>query len=78
MALRAHECLRLRDLSRTDLVIDADGLPWFLEANVAPGMTETSLFPQAAEADGLELGLLYRDLVQVAATRGAGQEMPEE
>jgi D-alanine-D-alanine ligase len=32
-------------------------------------MTETSLLPQAAEAAGLELGLLYRDLVHAAASR---------
>lgn len=42
----------LSGLSRTDVVIDAEGTVWFLEVNVAPGMTETSLMPQAmAEAD---------------------------
>ena len=50
-ALTAHRALDLRDLSRTDLVVDADGTPWFLEVNVAPGMTETSLLPQAAAAN---------------------------
>ena len=34
--------LGLRDLSRTDLIVDPDGEPVFLEVNVAPGMTETS------------------------------------
>ncbi len=42
-----HVLLGLRDWSRTDMIVDADGRPWFLEVNVAPGMTETSLFPQA-------------------------------
>ncbi len=62
-ALAAHRALGLSRLSRTDLVVDADGTPWFLEVNVAPGMTETSLLPQAAEAAGYELGPLYRSLV---------------
>ena len=62
-ALAAHTALGLSRISRTDLIVDADGVPWFLEVNVAPGMTETSLLPQAAEAAGYELGPLYRALV---------------
>ena len=62
-ALAAHAALGLARLSRTDLIVDADGTPWFLEVNVAPGMTETSLLPQAAEAAGYDLGTLYRALV---------------
>ena len=62
-ALTAHGALRLARVSRTDLIVDEVGTPWFLEVNVAPGMTETSLLPQAAEAAGYELGPLYRALV---------------
>ena len=51
-ALAAHAALGLRDLSRTDLVVDPYGRAWFLETNVAPGMTETSLFPQAVTPRG--------------------------
>jgi D-alanine-D-alanine ligase len=68
-AVTAHTALGLRDLSRSDLVVDADGVPWFLEVNVAPGMTETSLVPLAAEAAGIELGVLCRDLLAAAAAR---------
>lgn len=64
VAVAAHRALELRHLSRTDLIIDRDGRPWFLEVNVAPGMTETSLFPQAAEAGGHHLPTLYRQLVE--------------
>jgi D-alanine-D-alanine ligase len=64
VAVAAHRALGLRHLSRTDLIIDGDGRPWFLEVNVAPGMTETSLFPQAAEAGGHHLPELYRRLVE--------------
>jgi D-alanine-D-alanine ligase len=68
-ALMAHAALGLRDLSRTDLIVDDTGQPYFLEVNVAPGMTETSLFPQAAAAAGLDLGSTWRDLVERAASR---------
>ena len=66
VAVAAHRALGLRHLSRTDLIVDADGEPWFLEVNVAPGMTETSLLPQAAEAGGHHLPTLYRQLVEAA------------
>lgn len=68
-ALTAHRVLGLRDLSRTDFVVDDAGTPWFLEVNVAPGMTQTSLFPQAVVTAGLELGEVCRDLLTVAAQR---------
>jgi D-alanine-D-alanine ligase len=71
LALRVHEVLGLRDLSRTDLIISDDGDPVFLEANVAPGMTETSLVPLAIEAAGWSLGKACADLVRIAAGRGA-------
>ncbi|KWW97855.1 D-alanine--D-alanine ligase [Carbonactinospora thermoautotrophica] len=69
-AVTAHQVLGLRDLSRTDLIIDEQGRPWFLEVNVAPGMTETSLLPLAASAAEIDLGTLYRDLLHVAENRG--------
>lgn len=68
-AVTAHRTLGLRDLSRTDLIVDADGRPWLLDVNVAPGMTETSLFPQAVQSAGLDLGVLARDLLTVAVDR---------
>lgn len=69
LALDMHVLLGLRDLSRTDIVIDAAGVAWFLEVNVAPGMTETSLFPQALVAADLGLGALVADLVSAAVAR---------
>jgi D-alanine-D-alanine ligase len=59
----AHRALGLRDLSRTDLIIDPQGEAHFLEVNVAPGFTETSLFPQAISAASLDLGTICRDLL---------------
>jgi D-alanine-D-alanine ligase len=68
----AHVSLGLRDLSRSDLIVDSDGVVWFLEVNVAPGMTETSLVPLAVEAAGLDLGGLFVDLAAGATLRLAG------
>lgn len=70
VALNMHLLLGLRDWSRTDVIVDSDGQPWFLEVNVAPGMTETSLFPQALAAADLGLGALTAELVLAAVARG--------
>jgi len=69
MALNVHVLLGLRDWSRTDLIIDAGGRPWFLEVNVAPGMTETSLVPQALSAADVRLGEVMAELAEAAVSR---------
>jgi D-alanine-D-alanine ligase len=69
IALLAHEHLGLRHLSRADLVVQPDGTVTFLEVNVAPGCTETSLLPQAVEAAGLDLGEVFADLAAMAQRR---------
>ena len=66
VAITAHRALGLARLSRADLIVDQDGVVHFLEVNVTPGMTETSLLPQAAEAAGHNLGTLYRSLVEAS------------
>jgi D-alanine-D-alanine ligase len=66
VAVTVHRSLGLRHLSRTDVIVDVDGVPWVLEANVAPGMTETSLLPQSIEADGRSASMVYRELVEAA------------
>jgi D-alanine-D-alanine ligase len=68
-AVLAHRTLGLRDLSRVDFIVDADGTPWFLEANVIPGLTETSLLPLAIEASGTDAGTVYSGLVRAASER---------
>lgn len=68
-AVGAHQALGLGDLSRTDIIVDAEGRPWLLDTNVAPGMTETSLLPQAVQAAGMDLGVVARDLLTNAAAR---------
>ena len=70
VALNVHLLLGLRDWSRTDVIVDSAGTPWFLEVNVAPGMTETSLFPQALAAAEVGVGDLVAELVDAAVSRG--------
>jgi D-alanine-D-alanine ligase len=68
-ALTVHRTLGLRDLSRVDIILDNEGRAQVLDVNIAPGMTETSLFPQAVEAAGRDLGDVYHEIAQQALTR---------
>ena len=71
-SLTAYGVLGHRHLSRVDLIIDADERPWFLEANVSPGMTETSLLPMALEAAGLDQSAVYAGIVERTLTTSQG------
>lgn len=71
LSLAVHRSFELRDYSRVDLIVAEDGMPQVLEVNVAPGMTETSLFPQAVEAAGLTLGGVFARLVDRAVERSS-------
>lgn len=59
-ARRAFSALKLRGYARIDFRLDPHGQPWCLEANTLPGMTPTSLIPQAAVA----AGVLFPDLCE--------------
>ncbi|CAM2149754.1 D-alanine--D-alanine ligase B [Pararobbsia alpina] len=59
LARRAFEILGCSGWGRADFMLDADGNPYFLEVNTAPGMTDHSLPPKAARA----VGISYADLV---------------
>ena len=69
VALAAHVALGLRDISRTDLIVDASGIVHFLEVNVAPGMTATSTLPMAMRAADMDLGACGVALLERAAQR---------
>lgn len=70
VAERVHALLGLRDLSRVDIMVGADGVPQVLEAAVTPGLTETSTFPLAVTSAGLDLAQVYATLVANAKKRG--------
>jgi D-alanine-D-alanine ligase len=65
VALLAHQALGCRDLSRVDFVVPPQGEPILLEVNTLPGMTPTSLFPDAAKA----VGISFPDLVSLLVER---------
>lgn len=69
LAVSAHRLLGLRDISRTDAIIDRNGIVHFLEVNVSPGLTETSLLPMAVEAADRSLGDVFSGLVERAIAR---------
>jgi D-alanine-D-alanine ligase len=69
VALLAHQALGCRDLSRADFVVPQQGEPILLEVNTLPGMTPTSLFPDAAKAAGLSFPALVSLLVERAFGR---------
>jgi D-alanine-D-alanine ligase len=69
VALAAHAAFGLRDLSRSDLIVDGEGTVWFLEVNVAPGFTETSTVPLSVQAEGADLGTLVASVVTAASRR---------
>jgi D-alanine-D-alanine ligase len=71
VAVLAHEALGLRHLSRADLIVTPSGEVTFLEVNVAPGCTETSLLPQAVAAAGLHLGAVFATLIDRALAESA-------
>lgn len=63
LALKAHQVLGCRGVSRTDLLQDETGKFWVLETNTLPGMTATSLLPDAAKAKGISFEQLCSDMI---------------
>ena len=76
LALRVHRTLKLRDLSRVDFRVDADGGLWCLEANTLPGMTSTSLLPQSAAAAGVPFEQLCSEICDRALQRPRRGRLP--
>ena len=70
IAVLAHQTLGLRDISRADFLVSADGSAVLLESAIAPGLTETSLFPFALHAAGTTLGETAAMLLTTAIARG--------
>lgn len=72
LAVAAHRALGCRGVSRTDIVVEPSGAAWVLEVNTIPGMTRTSLLPDAARAAGIEFPDLCALLVGYALDRPSG------
>jgi D-alanine-D-alanine ligase len=70
-ALAAHRALGLSGVSRSDFIVDALGTAWIMETNSIPGMTSTSLLPDAARHVGIAASDLYTRIAEwgIAAHR---------
>lgn len=66
MAVQAHKVLGCEGMSRSDFILDEEGEAWILETNTIPGMTETSLLPDAGRAAQMEFSELCTKLVEFA------------
>jgi D-alanine-D-alanine ligase len=66
LAVASHLALGCAGMSRTDTIVTPDGTVYVLEVNTIPGMTSTSLLPDAARAAGIEFPELCERLVRLA------------
>ncbi|MBV9080808.1 MAG: D-alanine--D-alanine ligase [Elusimicrobia bacterium] len=68
-ALGAFRAVRCEAYGRVDVLIDRRGRPWVLEVNTIPGMTATSLLPDAARAAGIDFDRLVVKIIQYSLDR---------
>jgi D-alanine-D-alanine ligase len=69
LALRTYRLLGCTAFARVDLMLDAGGELTVLEANPIPGLTDTSLLPQAADAAGISFDALIGRILELALER---------
>ena len=70
-AKTAWDVIGCRHVTRADLIVDGDGIPWLLELDTCPGMTETSLLPAAAAAADWSFPQLCQRVVSAALSADA-------
>lgn len=68
-ALITHSAIGCSGMSRTDMILDENFKLWVLEINTIPGLTETSLLPQAARAVGIDFPELLDRIIEAALNR---------
>ena len=73
-ASRTYSALGCTGFARVDLMLDTDGRPDVLEANAIPGLTDTSLFPMAADAAGIGFEELVSRIIELAVERRGAAE----
>lgn len=74
LAVRAFKALGCRGLARVDFIVDRQGQPYILELNTIPGLTATSLSPDAARAAGIEFPALVEKIIRLALNQNGGPE----
>ncbi|MEJ0072623.1 MAG: D-alanine--D-alanine ligase [Candidatus Saccharibacteria bacterium] len=66
LTLRLHRLTGCRHLSRSDMIVTPGGTLYVLETNTMPGLTEQSLLPKMAAANGMDMAVLVKCFVQMA------------
>ena len=69
IAQSAHRLLGCSGFSRVDMRLSLDDIPFILEVNSIPGLTETSLLPKAAKATGIDFAQLCINILYLAYER---------
>ena len=75
LALSTHRLLGLRDYSRTDFIVSKEGRPYILEINTLPGLTPTSLLPDACNSVGISYDALIDRLINYALARSGDERV---
>lgn len=65
-ALSAHRLLGCSGCSRVDMILNREDIPFILEVNTIPGLTQTSLLPKAAKNQGIDFNQLCLKLIELA------------
>jgi len=68
-ALAAHHALGCSGYSRVDMIVDQEGVPYILELNTLPGMTQTSLLPEIARGVGMDFDALICRILELAVSQ---------
>jgi D-alanine-D-alanine ligase len=74
-ALAAHAALGLEVYSRVDVILNENHEPQVLEVNTIPGMTETSLLPEAAAVAGISMAQLCEQIVSLSMERSLASKL---
>ncbi|WP_427047008.1 D-alanine--D-alanine ligase [Halomonas casei] len=69
LSKKAYEMIGCEGWGRVDVIIDDSGMPWLIEINTCPGMTERSLVPQAAKHSGIDFDTLVVSILQTASLK---------
>jgi len=75
LSLQAYRAIGCEGWGRVDLMIDDDDQPWLLELNTSPGMTDHSLVPMAAHADGQTYDELVYEILAGASLKVSSPDL---
>jgi D-alanine-D-alanine ligase len=69
LSVKAYDLIGCEGWARVDIMVDKSGMPWLIEINTCPGMTERSLVPQAAAHSGVDFDKLVLSILHTASLK---------